>query len=243
MILQVLGSSSRGNGYVLYNSTSALVIEAGVHPKKVKEALDFDISIIDGVLISHSHKDHCKYVNMWIDMGVDVYMSPETAAELGVEGHNLNLVYPKDKIHIGQWEFMPFDLIHDVRCYGYLIRHPETGLFPFITDTYYCQYKFPGLNNIMIECNYDPAILEEKITSGATHPVVRNRVLESHISTEACMKFLDAHDLSKVSNIVLMHLSSSHADPESIKKLIQGHTGVPTHIARSGLSINFNKVL
>ena len=55
MKLTVLNSNSRGNCYVLQNDTEALIIECGVRLSAVKKALNFNISKIRGVLISHEH--------------------------------------------------------------------------------------------------------------------------------------------------------------------------------------------
>ncbi|HCB45364.1 MAG TPA: MBL fold hydrolase, partial [Algoriphagus sp.] len=59
MKLIVLGSSSAGNCYILQdNQGNSLILEAGVRIKEIKKALDFDISGIQGCLISHRHGDH-----------------------------------------------------------------------------------------------------------------------------------------------------------------------------------------
>ena len=55
MILKVLGSSSRGNGYILETDKEALVLEGGVSLTQVKKAMDFNTSKIVGVCISHEH--------------------------------------------------------------------------------------------------------------------------------------------------------------------------------------------
>lgn len=55
MILKINGSSSTGNQYILEGNSSTLLIEAGIPMKKVKIAVDFNISKIRGVLISHEH--------------------------------------------------------------------------------------------------------------------------------------------------------------------------------------------
>jgi phosphoribosyl 1,2-cyclic phosphodiesterase len=243
MKLKVLGSSSSGNCYVLENSTSAIIIEAGVHPKHVKRAIDFDVAKIRFVLVSHSHKDHSKYAEAWAKSGCTIYMGSKTAEECGLSGHNIVHIDAQKPLQLGEWTVMPFELIHDVQCFGFLMSHEETGTFPFITDTHYCPYMFPGISNIMIECNYDDDLLEESIVSGKTHPIVRNRVLGAHISLSACIKFIQAHDMSKVNNIVLMHLSSSHGDPTLFKERIEAISGTRVSIAKKDLIINFNKTL
>jgi len=53
--LKVIGSSSRGNGYVLESNTGSLMIECGIQFKQTQKALEFDLSDIKGCLISHEH--------------------------------------------------------------------------------------------------------------------------------------------------------------------------------------------
>ena len=55
MYLTCLGSSSNGNCYILQNEDEALILEAGMPFKEVKKALDFNISKVRGVCISHEH--------------------------------------------------------------------------------------------------------------------------------------------------------------------------------------------
>jgi len=56
MKLQILGSSSKGNGYLLTSSGGeVLIIEAGISLIEVKKTLNFNLSKIAGVCISHEH--------------------------------------------------------------------------------------------------------------------------------------------------------------------------------------------
>ena len=63
MQLITLGSSSKGNCYILQSSNgSCLVLEAGVSIKEVKKAVKFRLDKICGVLVTHEHGDHAEYV-------------------------------------------------------------------------------------------------------------------------------------------------------------------------------------
>ena len=62
MILKVIGSGSKGNCYILENKTEVLILECGVHFDEVKEAMNYDLQKVCGILITHEHKDHCKGV-------------------------------------------------------------------------------------------------------------------------------------------------------------------------------------
>lgn len=55
MYLKVLSSNSSGNCYILESENDVLILEAGVSFSAVKEALNFNISKIRGVCISHEH--------------------------------------------------------------------------------------------------------------------------------------------------------------------------------------------
>lgn len=44
MMLKVLGSSSKGNCYILENESEALILEAGIKFQDVKKALNWNIA-------------------------------------------------------------------------------------------------------------------------------------------------------------------------------------------------------
>ena len=76
MDLKVLGSSSKGNCYILDNGSEALMIEAGVDFRKVKRALGYDLSRLVGCVITHEHKDHSRYVGDVLKAGVRTLALP-----------------------------------------------------------------------------------------------------------------------------------------------------------------------
>lgn len=237
MILHVLGSSSAGNGYLLRDSQgNSLILEAGVKLKEIKKLLDFDISGIHGCLISHRHLDHLKYANEFMKAGIDIY----TGDDNNLIGHRFIKIKEKEQRQIGPFRVKSFPLVHDVQTFGYLIEHEESGKVCFITDTKYCRYTFPGLNNIIIEANYCEQIMMERFLNGTLNAVVRARTMESHQSIQEAHNFLSANDLSKVNKIVLVHLSSGNADPESFLKRTIEHTGKPVHIAKKGEEIELH---
>lgn len=240
MELTVLGSSSSGNCYLLEGEKASLIIEAGIPFKKVMPIIDFKIHKIQGVLVSHSHGDHSKFVKDYLGYSIPVYLSPETMVETSLINHNLIPIMPLAKVSVGKFTIMAFELKHDVKCYGYLIKHPEMGTMLFATDTYYLPNTFKGLNHILIEANYDKDILNDNIINNRIHPIVRKRVLQSHMEIGTTAAMLEANDLSNVKNIVLIHLSSGNSDGPEFKNRIQRETGIPTRIAVPGLNINLN---
>lgn len=55
MKINVLGSSSKGNCYLLEEGNEIIILEAGISLFEVKKILNFNISKIRGVCISHEH--------------------------------------------------------------------------------------------------------------------------------------------------------------------------------------------
>ena len=247
MELKILGSSSKGNCYLLDNGTECLMIECGVPFKDVQKAVNFDVSRICGVLVSHEHGDHAKHVQKCIKARIPVYGSQGTLEALNFNPTMdvPNLVCRMDglTIHqIGKFRVQPFATEHDAaEPFGFLIYHPECGKVLFATDTYYLRYTFDGLNNILLECNYRQDILDSNVESGKVHPTMRTRTMKSHCSFDTCREILVANYLSKVNNIVLIHLSDGNSNEREFKQGILEATGKTIHIARSGMTIkNFN---
>ena len=247
MVLSVLGSSSSGNAYVLQNVGEALLIEAGVNFKKVVAALEGNISKVVGCLISHEHGDHAGRVNEVLNAVIPVYATRGTidAAKITSEWKPRVLEHDGEGYKVqtlGRFKVIPFATKHDcAEPVGFYIWHPETGGILFATDTYYLPNTFKGLNNVLIECNYDPEILDRNVEEGRLIPALRERVRESHLSIDTCIGALKANDLKAVNNIVLIHLSSGNGDPVGFKDKVYRATGKRVHIAAPGLTINFNK--
>ncbi len=238
-----LNSRSLGNGYILTNGGEALVIETGVSLKEVKEkCLDFDISIITGALCSHGHGDHSKYIAQYMDAGIDVYALPETFIAHGIDIHNRARSVEEGKVYkSGNFKFIAFEVIHDVPAVGFLIDHPETGTILFVTDTFMLDCEFENLSHILIEANYADDILQKNIDSGRLQPIVRNRVFSSHIELETCKQILLDSDLTKVQEIVLLHLSDGNSDARRFVREISAETGKPVYVAEKGVELDFTK--
>lgn len=231
--IKPLGSSSAGNAYHITDGYTDLLLEAGIRYKDIQRALNFQTTKIAGCLISHEHGDHCKAVADIVKAGIDVYASQGTLDALGLSSHRAKRIRAKQQLRIGTWTILPFDVQHDVaEPLGFLLANQAGEKLVFITDSYYCRYKFPGLTHIMLECNYSMQILDQNIESGRVPAIMKKRLLRSHFSLENAKDFLLANDLSKVQEIWLLHLSDNNSDEGLFKREIQELTGKPVFVAR-----------
>lgn len=253
MDLKIIGSSSKGNCYIFDNGDEAIVVECGIPFTRVRREMNFKMNHIVGAVISHEHGDHSAAVGKFLEAFIPIYMSRGTAKALDVDKNPLvHQVADHEMVKIGKFRIMPFNVEHDAaEPFGYIIHHPAMGTVLFATDTRDLRHypfnpeniiKFPGLNNILIECNYRFDIMESNVEAGRLPRAMANRTKKAHCSFDECLRTLLAQDLSAVNNIVLIHLSQGNADPEEFKVEMEAQTGKTITIAQPGMTIkNFNK--
>ena len=206
MRFEALASSSSGNAYIVSDNDTRILLECGVSHKKLQKLSGFSLSEFQGCLVTHDHKDHAKAVLELISRGMALYMSQGTAEALETDA--VNLVEHMEQFNIGSFDIVPFTTFHDSKePLGFLIKSRVDGdVLAFATDTVNLRYKFPGLNILAIEANYDKAILErcEKMPEK-----VRYRITNSHMEIDTLCDYLRSLDLSQCREIHLLHLSDA----------------------------------
>lgn len=245
MKLKIINSNSTGNAYILQpEEGKSLLIECGVRFDRIQKALNFNLKNVAACLVTHNHIDHAKSIKEVMAKGINVYASKGTHEECGTIGnHRASIILSGQTVYVESYKIKAFDTKHDVKePLGFIINHPESGNILFLTDSYYCEYTFRGLNNIIVEANYCQTILDRRMAAGSTLKSLRDRVIESHMSLNTCKELLKANDLSRVNNIVLIHLSDGNSDAKRFQKEVQEVTGKMVHVAEAGMVIeNFNK--
>ena len=206
MKFEALASSSAGNAYVVSDQDTRILLECGVSHSKLQKLSGFSLSEFQACLVSHEHKDHAKAVAELISRGMAVYMSQGTAEALETEG--VELIENMGQFNVGSLDIVPFTTFHDARePLGFLIKSRRDGdVLAFATDTVNLRYKFPGLNILAIEANYDKNILErcEKMPEK-----VRYRIANAHMEIDTLCDYLRSLDLSQCREIHLLHLSDA----------------------------------
>lgn len=211
MKFESLASSSAGNGYIVSDGETSLLLECGLSVKKLQKLAGFSLSEFRACLVSHEHKDHAKSAVDLIARGMDVYMSAGTAEALGIgdaETEGAKLIEHMEQFNVGSLDVVPFTTFHDAaEPLGFLIKSRVDGdVLAFATDTVNLRYKFPGLNILAIEANYDKHVLDrcEKLPDK-----VRHRITNSHMEIDTLCAYLRSLDLSECREVHLLHLSDS----------------------------------
>lgn len=239
--IKSFGSGSSGNGYLIDDGITQLIIEAGVQYKKVQESMRFDFSRVVGCLISHEHRDHCKYVPQFIDstsieffstMGTFKGLSEDRILHLHANDYyRFSFLKYKETTMIGTWYVTPFKTEHDAAepC-GFLIDNTSGDRLVFITDSYYVKYRFPNVTHMMVEANYSKDVIDENMTSGFDLKR-KTRLLESHFDFNQTKEFIKANKSNRLQEVWLLHLSDSNSIEKQFKEETQQLVGVPVYVA------------
>lgn len=241
MRLNVLGSDSNGNCYILQTDKEALIIEAGVRFSEVKKALKWQLSKVIGAVISHEHNDHAKYVRDFVSNGITVLALPSVFKAKGINSLSFRKdIEPMHGYIVGGFKVFAIPVCHDVPCLGFIIEHEDMGRMLFVTDTMMLEYRVPGLNHILLEANYAEDILDAKIEAGSVPVSMKPRLIHSHMEIETAKGILRANDLSGVNEIVLIHLSNGNSDERRFIREVQEVSGKPVYAAVAGLELNLS---
>lgn len=230
--IKIQGSSSAGNNYVLVDGESSLMIEAGL---KVKDILRQGISFnnIEGLLVTHEHGDHSKYIQDILLSGkFDLWASKGTITALNVQ-RRAHILKAGKQQKIGDWLILPFDTIHDhpkaraQEPLGFLILSPSGKKIVFMTDTNYAPKQFKGVTHWLVECNHDVNLVRESSLPKS----VQDRIIKTHMSIDSCKLFFSEADVSVTEEIYLIHLSDKNSDAIQFKKDIEELTNKTVRIA------------
>lgn len=204
-----LASSSGGNAYIVEDGQTRILIECGLSWKKLLKLCTgrgFSVSGFRCCLVSHEHKDHSKCVDKVIAAGIPVYMSEGTADALELE--TVQIMAHNECITVGTIDVVAFNTYHDAcEPLGFLLSSREDGdVVVFAADTVNLAYRFPGVNILAIEANYDKYILDrcERLPDK-----VRHRITNSHMEIDTLCKYLRSLDLSSLREVHLLHLSDA----------------------------------
>lgn len=227
MKIETLASGSTGNAYLVSDEHTTLLLECGLRYKELMRRSAYRLSSVDACLITHEHGDHAKAVKDLMGIAIPVYCSAGTAKQLCIT--DLKKMKHLEPAVVGSMRILPFAIKHDAaEPLGWLIASDANGeTLCFITDAACAPFRFPSLDYIMIECNHMGA---ESMQD--TNAFLADRVLHNHLSLQDCIDFLRHQDLSCAQEIILLHISNRHGDPEMMQKAVQAATGKRVVIAQ-----------
>lgn len=196
---KIIGSGSKGNCVVIGN----VMVDCGLPFKKIQPYL-YDI---DYLLITHIHGDHIKESTL----NRIKKMFPKITIIANHEVHQLygvdivaNAGFP---IVTKEYTFYPFEVKHDVLCYGYRFEMLDLEIL-YVTDAaelpeFSEDYK---VDIFFLESNHDPVKVQQAAQFGKSsyHAIYGS---SRHLSHDQAKLFYFMHRRSKDSLWEILHKS------------------------------------
>ncbi len=225
----VLGSGSSANAYIFQTGGFSFIVDNGFSARELirrVQAGGFDLSSIRYILLTHTHSDHLKGVEVLSrQLGIPV-----------VRHHDLDLmpflkgslpgqipVVPGETLRLGPLSLYPFETSHDALHSLSYAFELEGRRFCVITDTGVVTRQMASCavhsDILFLESNYCPEMLER-----GPYPVFLQRRIASdqgHLSNHAAVAFLNQVGQAKglrLQRVYLCHLSGTNNDPEVVQE-------------------------
>ncbi|WP_455198014.1 MBL fold metallo-hydrolase [Kaarinaea lacus] len=225
-----LGSGSRGNGTLIEQGKTCVLVDCGFSAREAEKRLQRlgkSASDITAILVTHEHSDHISGVGplarrydipVWATSGtffIDRQAARENVADRIGEGVEMHTICSHTAITIGDIEVQPFPVPHDAREPSQFVFHDGDKWLGLLTDvgsyTPHIEEQLSGCDALILECNHDRELLDH----GEYPPSLKERVGGNlgHLSNRQAADILSRLDTTNLNCIVAAHLSEKHNTP------------------------------
>lgn len=222
MQVHVLASGSTGNAIFLDFKHTKILVDAGISTRRIKNSLaelGTSIEALDGVFITHEHRDHVSgLATMTKKYNVPVYASMNTWSAM----YCRELMPAQcckvlsDSLEIGQVKVEPFSISHDAADpvgFGFYNGSQKCSVVTdlgIVTETV---QEAIGLSDVLVlESNHDIEMLEK----GAYPWHLKRRIMSNrgHLSNVDAGWALARLQRKPSMQVFLAHMSQKNNDPE-----------------------------
>ena len=221
-----IGSGSKGNATLIEYQNHAIIIDCGLSIKRLSYCIDkygLKNITIDGILITHEHGDHIRYLYQYLKKFKTYYYISKNSydhipyyIERQLIDNRTCFIDANGKYTLGNFVFVPIELSHDTsNIFGFIIKAGNKSI-AVITDTgiLYEQYfkLLRAMDVLIIESNHDVEMLLESDRDYT----LKKRILSEHghLSNDQCAEILRKIISDKTKTIMLAHLSEECNLPE-----------------------------
>lgn len=193
--VSILASGSSGNVTYIESANQRLLVDSGLSGKKVTELMkqiDRDIADVDGILVTHEHRDHIHGVGVLArKYKLDVYANEKTWAAMSpiigeVKTEQKHIFEMGKVMTIGDIDVESFGVSHDAVEPQFYCFHKNNKRFAMLTDTGYVSDRMRGMiqnaDAYLFESNHDL----EMLRMGQYPWSLKQRILgdKGHLSNE-----------------------------------------------------------
>ncbi len=227
MRFSFLGSGSGGNGFLVEQGNTCLMIDCGFSAKEAERRLAIlgrTPDQLTGILVTHEHGDHINGVgrlarkhNLHVWLSAGTYRTDRTG-----ELPKVYLFSCHEPLEIEELLISPFPVPHDAYepCqFTFSNGAEKLGLATDLgCETPHVIAQLNGCNALILECNHDAAML----ANGSYPAHLKRRVGsdQGHLSNAQAAGLLQKLDNSKLQHVVAAHLSEKHNTPQLARQAL-----------------------
>ncbi len=219
----ILASGSKGNAIYISDSSTAVLIDAGLSGKEIERRLEtrgLSPENLDAILVSHEHSDHIQSVGVLSRrFSLPVYMNTktlETASNNLGKMHDIKQFSCGSSFKINRLTIHPFSVSHDAEDPAGFTVNKNGVKIGIATDlgivTSLVKEHLKGCSLVVLEANHDLKMLEDGPYVWTLKQRVKGRT--GHLSNEDTRKLLKEINHSRLKHVILAHLSEENNTPE-----------------------------
>ncbi len=227
MEVSVLASGSKGNAIFVELDGTRLLVDAGISASRIKKGLTeqgIDPADLDGILITHEHRDHVNGLPMlskWYHLPIFTRRGTmeHMACRDKIPGECFRVF--EEAFPLGRVKVMPFGISHDAADpVGYRLQGTETCTIAtdlgFVTGS--VQSALEGADVMILEANHDPELLKR----GSYPWHLKRRILSNrgHLANSDAAWAL-VRLKRRPRQVFLAHLSEENNRPELARETVR----------------------
>lgn len=220
----MLGSGSRGNALVVECGGRRLLVDAGFSCKQIEkrlESLGVDPATLDGIVLTHEHRDHTRGADLLARRyGVVLWATPGTLDGCrGLSEQVYTAARPMASgvpVRVGGFEIEPFAVPHDAREPVGVVIESQAGLrVGLVSDlgsrSQLAWTRLSELDFLVLETNHDLSMLR----NGPYPWLLKQRVASrhGHLSNDDAAEGIAELVDDRLRWVVLYHLSQTNNLP------------------------------
>ena len=223
-----LGSGSKGNGTVIDDGETCILIDLGFTLKETVRRLvrlNVDPENIDAVLVTHEHADHCHGVPAFArKFKTTVYMTHGTyhPDDMG-QMPSLHRINCHETFQLGTFEVAPVAVPHDAKEPCQYVLSSKGLIVGVLTDlghiTPHVRDCYRECDALLLECNHDVQMLRD----GPYPWPLKQRVggEYGHLNNQQASDLLGSVNLQRLNKLVISHVSQQNNRPDLALAAIQ----------------------